>query len=127
VTKSQARLYSTIMNSNYWIDTVEKLKHVDTASEAARLLSFDLGRGIALDKTGLGMALSCVPSEEVILGTLLAYADPSARPFCDRILWYFEPDEVLSVYRALPAADRDVRNALKHFLKDIESSLADEV
>jgi hypothetical protein len=115
------------MNSNYWFDTVGKLKHLETASEAVRLLSFDLGRGVALDGTGLGMALSCVPSEEIILGTLLAYADPSARPFCDRILWYFEPDEILSVYRAIPNANRDIRNALKHFLKNIESPLAHEL
>ena len=115
------------MNSSYWIDTVEKLKHLETAGQAAHLLSLDLGRGIALDKTGLGMALGCVPREEIVLGTLLAYADPSARPFCDRILWYFEPDEILAVYRAISTANRDIRNSLKHFLKDLESPLADEV
>ena len=115
------------MNSDYWIDIVGKLKHLETASAAAKLLSVDLGRGVALDRTGLGMALCCVPREEIVLGALLAYADPSARPSCDRILWYFEPDEVLSVYRALPDASRDIRNGLKHFLKDIESPLADAI
>jgi hypothetical protein len=115
------------MNSDYWIDTVAKLKHLETAGQAAHLLSLDLGRGIALDRTGLGMALSCVPREEIVLGALLAYADPSARPFCDRILWYFEPDEILAVYRAIPTTSRDIRNSLKHFLKDVESPLADEV
>ncbi len=115
------------MNSDYWIDMVEKLKQPDTAGEAAHLLSQDLGRGIPLDKTGLGMALGCVPREDIVLGALLAYKDPSARPFCDRILWYFEPDEILSVYRAVPNASRDIRNGLKHFLKEIESPLAGEV
>jgi hypothetical protein len=115
------------MDSDYWIGVVEKLKHLETAGEAARLLSHGLGRGIVLDKTSLGMALNCVPREEIVLGTLLAYADVSARRCCDRILWYFEPDDVVGVYRTIPDAGQPVRDALRHFLREIESPLADEI
>jgi hypothetical protein len=115
------------MNSDYWIDTVEKLKNKDTATWAAQALSTGLGQGRDPERTNLGEALKCVPREEIILGTLLAYQDWSAKSCCDQILWYFEPEEIVAVYKNLPHANEAIRNGVRGFLEKIESPLSGEV
>jgi len=114
-------------DANYWIDTVEKLKDPETACWAAHMLSVGLGRGMDSRNTSLGAALACVPREQLILGTLMAYEDRCARPYCDQILWYFEPQEIVAVYRALAHPGKDLRRGLKHFLEQVQSPLAAEI
>ena len=115
------------MNSDYWIDTVEKLKNKDTAMWAAQALSTGLGRGKDPDRTNLGEALQCVPREEIIVGTLLAYQEESAKSCCDQILWYFEPEEIVAVFKNLPEANEAIRKGVRGFLEKIESPLSGEV
>ena len=114
------------MNSDYWIDTVEKLKNKDTAMWAAQALSTGLGHGKDPDRTNLGEALKCVPREEIILGMLLAYQEESAKSCCDQILWYFEPEEIWeAICRVLrPLA---FRKGVGGFLEKIGSPLSSEV
>jgi len=115
------------MNSNYWIDTVEKLKNRDTADWAVKILSTGLGRGIDPDKTNLGEALKCVPREEIILGTLMAYQEWSAKSCCDQILWHFEPEEIVAVFKSLSNVSENIRKGVKDFLDKVESPLSSEV
>jgi len=91
------------------------------------MLSVGLGRGMDARNTNLGAALQCVPREEVILGTLLAYDDRRAQPYCDQILWYFEPQEIVAVFRAIVHPGKDMREGLRHFLEQVESPLAAEL
>jgi len=116
-----------MMDADYWIETVHKLKERETACWAAHRLSLGLGRGMDSRNTNLGAALQCVPREEVILGTLLAYNDRCAQPYCDQILWYFEPQEIVAVFRAVTDPSGDMRRGLRHFLEQVESPLAAEL
>ena len=115
------------MNSDYWIDTVEKLKNKETAMWAAQALSTGLGHGKDLERTNLGEALKCVPREEIIVGTLLAYQEESAKSCCDQILWYFEPEEIVAIFKNLPDASEAIREGLRGFLEEVESPLSGEV
>ena len=115
------------MDKDYWIDTVSKLTDPATACAAAHVISTGLGYGNDLDHTNLGEALKHVPREELIWATLHAYQDKLAHPYCNLILWHFEPREIVTIYKRIKNPDKNVREGVKRFLEDTESALAEEI
>jgi hypothetical protein len=112
------------MNGDYWISVVEKLKDPGENVWAAHILSLSLGKGVEIDNTNLGEALKHVPRSEILLGAIAAYQNKLAHPYCDLILWYFEPEELVSAFKSLDNPGENIRHGIIHFLQGAEPDLA---
>ena len=115
------------MNAEYWATQIRKLKDPETAKWGAQVFSFGLGKGRNIEKTNLGEALKYISRSDLIEATLLAFIDWSAQPYCDEILWYFEPDEIVDAYKNLDIHNDNVIKGVADFLEKVESPLVKEI
>lgn len=115
------------MDPDYWIHIIDRLKDPAGADSAAHVLASGLGVGLELENTNLGEVLQHVPREEIIYSTLQALRNPSAQPYCEQILWYFEPEEIIMIYKQLRDPDEQIRKGLQRYLQDVESPLLVEL
>jgi hypothetical protein len=115
------------MGMDYWWDIIDRLRHPDTAHRAANFLATGLGRGDILESTNLGEALKHLPREELVVAVIEAYRDWTARHYCDQILWYFAPDEILEAYRTLENPEGSIKKGVRGALRQVDSPLARDV
>jgi hypothetical protein len=66
----------------------------------------------------LAQALECVPAGEIIEGTIYAYRDWSAQPYCDLILAQFSAEEILSLFLNVEAPDSNMKVGVLGILED---------
>ncbi len=117
----------TMEDTDYWPAIVNDLGNPVRSTWASYILAVGLGRGDDLEDTNLGKALQYVPRAEIVAGTVRALQDEEARPYCNLILWYFEPEEVIGVYRALSAPHPNISKGVAEFLREVESPYAEEL
>lgn len=115
------------MDSDYWIDIVDRLKDPASAGAAAHIIATGLGYGADLHDTNLGEALNHVRHEEMISNVIQAYQNTQAHSYCDQILWYFEPEEVVAIYKQIDNPGQNIRKGVKRFLQEVESPLISEI
>ena len=62
-----------------------------------------------LEEVNLGLALECVPEEEIITATIHAYRNWNSQPDCDLILVQFDRDKVTKTFSKIdsPTAEMD--------------------
>lgn len=66
----------------------------------------------------------CAPPEEVIEGTIYAYRDWSAQPYCDFILAQFDAGDILSLFLGIESPDSNMKVGVLGILEDMDRSLA---
>lgn len=109
---------------DFWVKILDEMKRPDTAVWSAHTLAIGLGRGSRLENTNLGHALQFVPRSEILLATLSAYQNIAAHVYCDRILWYFEPEEIAAALGSLSQVHPNVKKGALNFLLSVESPWA---
>jgi len=57
----------------------------------------------------------------------MAYQEWSAQSCCNKILWHFEPEEIIAVFKSLSNVSENIRKGVKGFLEEVESPLVSEV
>jgi hypothetical protein len=115
------------MDRDYWIDIVGRLKDPVEAGAAAHIIATGLGYGMDLEDTNLGEALNHVRHEEMIMSVIQAYQNTQAQTYCDQVLWYFEPEEIVSIYKQIENPGQNIQKGVKRFLKEVESPLVNQI
>lgn len=116
-----------VMNCEYWKDVVQHLRNPERCNWASHVLSSGLTRNSNPQISNLAEALKCVSPVEVIEGTVHAYRDWTAQPYCDLILSQFKAEEVLSVYLEIQAADSNMKVGVLGILEDLDRKLAERL
>ena len=120
--------YSKVMDCDYWKDVVRQLRDPSKGNWASHVLSSGLSEFSDPSVPNLlGQALECVAANELIEGTIYAYRDWSAQPYCDLILAQFAANEILSVYMQIDSPDSNMKVGVLGVLEDIDRELAKQL
>jgi hypothetical protein len=113
------------MDCAYWEDVVRKLSDPSRCNWASHVLSSGLPKPSDSEVPNLlAQALECVPANEIIEGTIYAYRDWSAQPYCDLILAQFNAEEILSLFLNVESPDSNMKVGVLGILEDTDSRLA---
>ncbi len=115
------------MDCEYWRDIVRQLRDPTRCNWASRVLSTELPEPPDPRSSNLAQALECVPSGEIIEGTIYAYCDWSSQPYCDLILAQFNAGEILSIFSKIEAPEPNMKIGVLGFLEDVDRKLAVEL
>ena len=116
------------MDCAYWKDVVRQLQDPSRCNWASHVLSSGLLK--SSDERVphlLAQALECVPASEIIEGTIYAYRDWSAQPYCDLILAQFEAEEILSLFLNVESPDAKMKVGVLGILEDMDRGVAVEL
>ena len=115
------------MDCEYWRGIVRQLRDPARCSWASHVLSAELPVPAEPRGSNLARALECVPSGEIIEGTIYAYRDWSAQPYCDLILAQFSADEILSTFLGVESPDSNMKVGALGVLEDMDRKSAVEL
>lgn len=111
------------MDCEYWKDIVRQLHDLNRCNWASHVLStgFIFRNTLSeskvseneLSETNLAAALQCVSQEEIIKGTIYAYSDWSAQPYCDLILAQFDLTKIISIFRKIESPNSNMNRGIE--------------